>query len=499
MTIDYKNTINLPQTDFAMKADLAKREPAMLAEWEKSDALRARSRSARRSARARVRPARRPAVREWRDPSRPRGQQDPQGHRRQVQADGGLPLAVRAGLGLPRPADRGRGREEGRQGRREGRRGRVPQAVPRIRGEADRPAAHGFQAPRRARRVGKSVPHDGFQVRSRHDPRAGEDRTRAATSCAASSRCTGASIAARRWPKPRSNIRTRPRRRSMWPTTRSIRRRWRRSSASTIGDGDIVAVPIWTTTPWTLPASLAVTLGAELDYVLVEGPPRDGKRVLLVLAEALLEKALQSLWRGKCRNPRPRTRARRLELLKLQPSVLRPRSADHPRRPRIRRRRHRRRAHRAGPWRRGLRRRPEIRISSIPVESIRSAATASICRTRRSSPASIIWKANDTIIELLRERGVLLAPEKITHSYPHCWRHRTPVVFRATPQWFIGMETGRAARAARSRRSTTTSTWYPAWGEERIAGMIEGRPDWCISRQRTWGVPIALVCAQIHK
>jgi len=86
---------------------------------------------------------------------------------------------------------------------------------------------------------------------------------------------------------------------------------------------------------------------------------------------------------------------------------------------------------------------------------------------------------------------VLLAEAKLTHSYPHCWRHKTPVAFRTTPQWFIGMET-QGLRAAALKSIRDDVDWYPAWGEERIAGMIAGRPDWCISRQRTWGVPIAL-------
>ena len=108
-----------------------------------------------------------------------------------------------------------------------------------------------------------------------------------------------------------------------------------------------------------------------------------------------------------------------------------------------------------------------------------------------------IWKANDAIIALLRERGVLLAEAKVTHSYPHCWRHRTPVAFRTTPQWFIGMDVAGLRKAA-LKSVHEDVTWYPGWGEERIAGMVAGRPDWCISRQRTWGVPIALFIDKVN-
>ncbi len=106
-----------------------------------------------------------------------------------------------------------------------------------------------------------------------------------------------------------------------------------------------------------------------------------------------------------------------------------------------------------------------------------------------------IWKANPVIVDLLRDRRVLLAAEEITHSYPHCWRHRTPVIFRATPQWFISMEE-KGLREGALKAIHEDVDWYPAWGEERIASMIEGRPDWCISRQRTWGVPITFF---VHK
>ncbi|MCF5924590.1 class I tRNA ligase family protein, partial [Xanthomonas perforans] len=101
-----------------------------------------------------------------------------------------------------------------------------------------------------------------------------------------------------------------------------------------------------------------------------------------------------------------------------------------------------------------------------------------------------IWKANDVIIDALRGTGVLLAASKMEHSYPHCWRHKTPIAFRATPQWFISME--QANLRADALKAIENVHWYPSWGQARIAGMVDGRPDWTISRQRTWGVPIAL-------
>jgi len=101
-----------------------------------------------------------------------------------------------------------------------------------------------------------------------------------------------------------------------------------------------------------------------------------------------------------------------------------------------------------------------------------------------------IWKANEALLQPLQDSGALLSHAKFDHSYPHCWRHKTPVAFRATPQWFISMDKANLRRDALA--SIGRVGWVPEWGQARIAGMVEGRPDWCISRQRTWGVPIAL-------
>ena len=119
-----------------------------------------------------------------------------------------------------------------------------------------------------------------------------------------------------------------------------------------------------------------------------------------------------------------------------------------------------------------------------------------------------VFQANPAIVELLRRRGVLLRHEMIEHSYPHCWRCHNPVIFRATEQWFISMEAemkdadGKPAGTLRSRalQEIQKVKWDPAWGEERISNMIATRPDWCISRQRIWGVPIAVFfCAGCGK
>ena len=105
-----------------------------------------------------------------------------------------------------------------------------------------------------------------------------------------------------------------------------------------------------------------------------------------------------------------------------------------------------------------------------------------------------VFKANEPVIEKLKSSGHLLFREDITHSYPHCWRHKTPLIFRATPQWFISMsqENLRALSLAAIKKVK----WIPVWGENRISKMVEARPDWCISRQRAWGIPITLL---IHK
>ncbi|TLU61459.1 isoleucine--tRNA ligase [Thalassotalea litorea] len=105
-----------------------------------------------------------------------------------------------------------------------------------------------------------------------------------------------------------------------------------------------------------------------------------------------------------------------------------------------------------------------------------------------------VFKANDNVVEVLKDKGALMHHHAYEHSYPHCWRHKTPIIFRATPQWFISMDQNGLRKQSIAEIEKTE--WIPDWGKSRIESMVEGRPDWCISRQRTWGVPIALF---VHK
>ncbi len=257
----------------------------------------------------------------------------------------------------------------------------------------------------------------------------------------------------------------------------------------------VVCVPIWTTTPWTLPASMAVSVGPALDYVLVEGPPREGARVLMVVAASLAQAVMQRYGVDEVRIL-GHASGERLENLVLAhpfyereiPILLGEHVSDEDGTGAV----HTAAGHGVDDFavaqRYGL-------VEAYPAHELNPVDARGVYLP--GTPlfeGQHIWKANAAIIELLRERGRLLALAEIEHSYPHCWRHKTPVAFRATPQWFISMDKeGLRETALTAIRAVR---WVPSWGEQRIAGMVEGRPDWCISRQRTWGVPIALF---VHK
>ncbi len=264
-------------------------------------------------------------------------------------------------------------------------------------------------------------------------------------------------------------------------------------------DRDVeIALPIWTTTPWTLPASLAVSVGDLLEYVLVEGPrTADGGRRLLILAEPLAQRALARygvtdvVIHGKAYGGD-------LENYILQhpfyddrdiPVIL----GDH-----VSAEDGTGAVHTAP----GHGQEDYVVSKQYGLLDNYTAAQINPVDGRGvylpSTPAAHgvelaglhIWKANDVIVDVLKQGGALLAFSKLEHSYPHCWRHKTPIAFRATPQWFISME--QANLRADALDAIKQVGWFPQWGEARIAGMVDGRPDWTISRQRTWGVPIAL-------
>jgi isoleucyl-tRNA synthetase len=263
-------------------------------------------------------------------------------------------------------------------------------------------------------------------------------------------------------------------------------------------DSDVsVVVPIWTTTPWTLPASLAVTLGPDLEYALVEGPARDGKRRLLVLAEALVAKALQR-YGVEDATVLGRAHGAALEGVVLAhpfyserdiPLIL----GDHVSAEDGTGAVHTAPGHGQEDFAVGLKyglieRYTAAQLNPVDGRGVYLPSTPPLGDIVLAGMH--IWKANEVIVEALRGIGALLAHHDIRHSYPHCWRHHKPVAFRATPQWFVSMTQANLRDDALD--AIKQVEWFPGWGEARISGMIDGRPDWTISRQRTWGVPIAL-------
>lgn len=258
-----------------------------------------------------------------------------------------------------------------------------------------------------------------------------------------------------------------------------------------------IAVPIWTTTPWTLPASLAVSLGPDLEYALVEGPAHAGKRRWLVLADALAVRALQ---RYGVAEPvvHARTTGASLDGVLLSHPFYAEREipilvGDHVSAEDGTGAVHTAPGHGQEDFVVGQRyglidKYTTAQLNPVDGRGLYLPSTPPAGEVVLAG--THIWKANDAIVDVLRGNGTLLAFSKLQHSYPHCWRHKTPIAFRATPQWFISMEQAHLRRDALA--AIKQVGWFPQWGEARIAGMVEGRPDWTISRQRTWGVPIAL-------
>ena len=249
-----------------------------------------------------------------------------------------------------------------------------------------------------------------------------------------------------------------------------------------------VAVAIWTTTPWTLPASLAVSIHAELDYVLVAFELNGTQRHLL-LAEALHAQVMNRLGvenfkvAGRCKG-----QVLEKQLLqhpfydKQLPLIL----GDHVTTDAGTGAVHTAPGHGVDDFN-------VCQHYGIEVYNPVGSNGVYLPETEIFAGQHVL-KANDNVIELLRENNVLLHHVAFEHSYPHCWRHKSPIIFRATPQWFVSMNQNGLLEKAVSEVENVQ--WIPGWGKARIDSMLENRPDWCVSRQRTWGVPIALF---IHK
>jgi len=254
------------------------------------------------------------------------------------------------------------------------------------------------------------------------------------------------------------------------------------------------AIVIWTTTPWTLPANQAVALRADSRYALVKAE-RAGDDAhahapsMLIVAADLMDAALARYSMTNA-GTLAEFEGKALEGLKLQhpfldrqvPVIL----GEHV-------------TLDAGTG----------AVHTAPGHGLEDFAVGKLYNLPVTNPVGNdgrflpdtplvgglkLDEGGALILETLKTRGRLVHHESLRHSYPHCWRHKTPVIFRATPQWFISMD--QKGLRANTLRDIKGVQWTPAWGEQRITGMIENRPDWCVSRQRTWGVPIALF---VHK
>ncbi|CCG88337.1 isoleucine--tRNA ligase [Erwinia piriflorinigrans] len=249
-------------------------------------------------------------------------------------------------------------------------------------------------------------------------------------------------------------------------------------------DGPISLV-IWTTTPWTMPANRAISLHPEFDYQLVQ---IDGRALILAkdMVDSVMKRVGVTQW-----TVLGNVQGAALELMGFQhpflahvsPVVL----GEHVTLEAGTGAVHTAPGH--GPDDYVIGQKYGIEIAN-PV----GPDGCYLPGTYPTLDGVNVFKANEPIVELLREKGALLHVEKLLHSYPHCWRHKTPIIFRATPQWFISMD--QKGLRAQSLKEIKGVQWIPDWGQARIESMVANRPDWCISRQRTWGVPMALF---VHK
>lgn len=258
------------------------------------------------------------------------------------------------------------------------------------------------------------------------------------------------------------------------------------------GNAQVYAV-IWTTTPWTLPANQAVSVHPDFDYELIQTA-----KGLLILASELKQNCLARY--DLTGEILATCKGQALEHLPLQhpfePRTVKIICGKHV-------------TLEAGT---GL-------VHTAPAHGLDDYFVGQNYGLPSDSPVDgdgkftastplvgglPVWKANEVVIETLKNSGHLLCLKKIDHSYPHCWRHKTPIIFRATPQWFIGMNLHNTAATATQKetlralamKAVESTAFFPAWGRARLEAMIKNRPDWCVSRQRNWGVPMTFF---VHK
>ncbi len=254
------------------------------------------------------------------------------------------------------------------------------------------------------------------------------------------------------------------------------------------GQADNASVVIWTTTPWTIPANEAVSVHAELTYSLLDAGAEQ-----LILANELVESAMQR-YEIEDYTVLAEFSGQTLELMKLHhpiydkqvPVIL----GEHVTTDAGTGAVHTAPAH--GPDDFHIGKRYQLPVNN-PVDS-----KGVFLPSTELFAGQFVFKANSHIVEVLEQKGSLLKHEDYQHSYPHCWRHKTPMIYRATAQWFIGMQNLEGDKGLRNAalQEIKNVSWHPEWGQARIETMVENRPDWCISRQRFWGNPITIF---LHK
>jgi isoleucyl-tRNA synthetase len=250
------------------------------------------------------------------------------------------------------------------------------------------------------------------------------------------------------------------------------------------GVGDIFVV-IWTTTPWTIPSNQAVCLNPDLNYVLLACKPSGASFGRYLVAEELVE-SLLSRWQVKDFKVVGSTKGDRLELQSLKhpfynrevPIIL----GDHVNTE-------------AGTG--CVHTAPDHGVEDFIIAEKYEIKTLNYINDNGIFNENVeyfagehVYKVDTSILVLLKDKEKLISSNKFTHSYAHCWRTKTPLIYRATPQWFISMTKNNLLEKA--KKIVPDISWYPDWGRARIDGMLENSPDWCISRQRTWGVPITI-------